>query len=203
MTTARRPRPGRRRTVALTGAAIAVTAIGGAGTHALWGRTTAVDAGTIAAGDLDTATIGALAWHSVADDEDPDVLGSGERAWAVQGFDLALDGRNLIADATVDVALTADLSYPYQWFVSSDPAIADPHAAVVAGSVPGLVIAPASTPRGTFEGLTESDLPRSLDGTADWFVYVLVDNPHPPQPGDPSDLDLLTVRADLTLEQTS
>ncbi|MGC5628060.1 hypothetical protein ACPYO6_07405 [Georgenia sp. Z1344] len=197
--TAARRAPG----VLLAGAALVAAALGGAGSYALWSAGAAGTAGTIASGDLDAVALGSLTWTPHPDNADPDVLGSGERAWAVQAFDLALDGDNLTADATVDVTVDAELDYPYQWFVSTDPAIADPHAAVAAGSIPGLVRSPSDAPTGKVSSLTQSDLPDGLDGSADWFVYVLVENPHPLRTGDPDDLDLLTVRAELTLEQTS
>ncbi|MGO1510342.1 MAG: SipW-dependent-type signal peptide-containing protein [Actinomycetales bacterium] len=191
------------RTLTIAAATLAAVALGGAGTYAFWNHTVTADAGTISAGDLDAASVGALTWTGAAGNEEDGVLGSDEEVWAVQGFDLALDGRNLSADVTVDVTLTADRDYPYRWFVSTDPAIADPFAAIDADAVPGLVLGPVAAQQGTLEAVTESDLPDALDGTGDWFVYVLVENPHPPEPGDPEDLDLLTVRTDLTLEQTS
>ena len=196
-------RPAVRRPAAVLAlAAAAVALLGGAGTYALWSHTASGGAGTITAGDLDAVAIGALTWSTADDADEPDVLGSGERAWAVQGFDLALEGHNLVADATVDITFSAELDYPYQWFVSTDHSITDPHAALADG-VPGLVLDASTATQGTLPGLTGSDLPDSLDGAADWSVYVLVENPHPPTPGDPSDLDLVTVRVDLTLEQTS
>lgn len=201
--TARRSRTVRRPATAVAVAAAGVAVLGGASTYALWSTDAATGSGSaITAGVLDAAAVGPLDWSTEPDAHEQGVLASGEHAWAVQRFDLALHGHNLVADATVDITLSAELDYPYQWFVSSDPAIADPRAAIADG-IPGLVLGPSSSGQGTLPGLTEDDLPDSLDGNADWFVYVVVENPHPPTPGDPEDLDLLTVRGDLTLEQTS
>ncbi|MGC5617009.1 hypothetical protein [Georgenia sp. Z1491] len=202
-TTARRRPTVRRPAAALALSAAGVAVLGGASTYALWSTDVAAGSGSsITAGDLDAASVGDLEWTTDVDAEEQGVLGSGEHAWAVQGFDLALDGHNLVADATVDVTLSADLDYPYQWFVSTDPAITDPRAAIADG-IPGHVFGPSSAAQATREGLTEADLPDSLDGSADWFLYVLVENPYPLAPGDPAELDVVTVRGDLTLEQAS